>query len=88
MNNEYINQCNNMINSLKKEIQEQIDEEYTDYKIKCLKDLDYQLECKRNECVKRVLDGIDIVINSNEPYSFDPTILIKIEKKVVIKGDN
>ena len=88
MNNEYINQCNNMINSLKKEIQEQIDEEYTEYKIKCLKDLDDQLECKINECVKRVLDGIDIVINSNEPYSFDPTILIKIEKKVLIKGDN
>ena len=88
MNNEYINQCNNMINSIKKEIHEQIDKEYTEYKIKCLKDLDYQLECKRNECVKWILDGIDIVINSNEPYSFDPTILIKIEKKVVIRGDN
>lgn len=77
--------ANSMINSIKETLAKNVNEEYTKYKQKCLEDLDYTLEMKRNSVVKNVLDGIDVVMGSNEPFSFEPTILIKVEKKVVIK---
>lgn len=79
------NFVNSMIDNIKKTIENNVNEEYTKYKQKCLEDLDYTLEMKRNSVVKNVLDGIDVVISSNEPFSFEPTILIKVEKKIVIK---
>lgn len=84
MNRDVVNQCNNLIDVIKKEIQKQVDEEYTEYKIQCLKDLDYKLESKRNDCVKRILDGIDILLSADNPMSLEPTILIKVEKKVIL----
>ena len=83
MNNyEYID---TLINNIKAHLEKTINEEYTEYKNKCLEDLNNKLEYKRNDIVRDILNGIDISINSNEPYSFEPTILIKVEKKVFIK---
>lgn len=76
----------NLIEMIRLQIQETINDDYTQYKNKCLEDLNMQLERKRNDIVKDILNGIDISINSNEPYTVEPTILIKIEKKVYVKG--
>ena len=84
MNRDTVNQCNNLIGAIKAEIQKQVEEDYTEYKIQCLKDLDYKLEAKRNECVRKVLDGIDVLISADNPMSLEPTILIKVEKKVIL----
>ena len=62
MNNEYINQCNNMINSIKEEIHKQIDEEYTvqyevnaeDYEVR-LDELDAQFQRTVGEADKDTL---------------------------------
>ena len=87
MTGEQANQCNNLIEAIKKEIAKQVDKEYTEYKLKCLKDLDIELECKRNECVKSILNGIDVLISNDNPMTLEPDIHIRIEKKVYIKGD-
>lgn len=84
MNREAVEQCNNLMNVIKQEVQKQVDKEYTEYKLECLKDLDYKLEMKRNECVKKILDGIDILLSADNPMSLEPTILIKVEKKVIL----
>lgn len=85
MNREVVNQCNNLIDVIKAEIRKQIDSEYTEYKNKCLQDLDMQLEAKRNDCVKGILNGIDVLLSNDNPMSLEPTILIKVEKKVILK---
>ena len=51
------------------------------------KDLDYKLEAKRNDVVRSALNGIDISIMEQQPYSFEPVIQIKIEKKIILKGE-
>lgn len=84
INNNYME---NIIRSIKNQIEQSINEEYTTYKNKCLDELNTKLECRRNEAVKDILNGIDISIRSNEPFELEPTILIKIEKKIIIKGD-
>lgn len=76
-----------IINGIKKELQQSINKEYTEYKEKCLKDLDYKLEAVRNETVKSILDGIDVNILEQQPYSLDPVIMIKVEKKIIVKGE-
>lgn len=80
-----ISYANNLVNVIKQHIQQSIDEEYTNYKMKCLEELDNELELKRNSVVKDVLNGIDVAMQTNEPYSLEPVIMIKIEKKVYIK---
>lgn len=77
--------ANNLVNVIKQHIQQDIDEEYTNYKMQCLKDLDNKLELKRNSVVKDILNGIDVAIQTNAPYSLEPVITVKIEKKVYIK---
>lgn len=76
-----------LIDALKSEVRKKIDDEYTEYKIQCLKDLDYKLELKRNDVIREILNGVDFSVAENTPYSLEPTILIKVEKKVIIKGD-
>lgn len=76
---------NNIIKSIKDTIQDTINSEYTEYKNKCLEDLDYKLEAKRNDVVKSVLDGIDVSVISQQPYSLEPVINIKIQHKIYIK---
>ena len=75
---------NSIIKSIKDTIQDKINCEYTEYKNKCLEDLDYKLEAKRNDVVKSVLDGIDVSIMSQQPYSLEPIINIKIQNKIYI----
>lgn len=84
MDREAVEQCNNLVNVIKAEIQKQADAEYTEYKMQCLKDLDYKLEAKRNECVKKVLDGVDVLLSADNPMSLEPTIVIKVVKKVIL----
>ena len=81
------NITNAIINSIKETITKDLDAEYTEYKNKCLEDLDYKLEAKRNDVVRSALNGIDISIMEQQPYSFEPVIQIKIEKKVILKGE-
>lgn len=70
------------IEVIKKEIENQVNEEYTDYKNKKLKDLDYELERKRNEIVKDILNSITI-LNENTPYGLN--IMIKVENRIIQK---
>lgn len=81
------NITNAIINSIKETIRKDLDAEYTEYKNKCLEDLDYKLEAKRNDVVRSALNGIDISIMEQQPYSFEPVIQIKIEKKIILKGE-
>lgn len=76
---------NNLIDVIKTHLKQTIDNQYTEYKNKCLQDLEYTLEAKRNESVKGILDGIDVVLANNE-YSMEPNIFIKIEKKVILNN--
>ena len=76
-----------IVRDIKETIRKSIDEDYTQYKEKCLRDLDYTLETKRNKTVSAILDGIDVSIMSKQPYSLEPIIQIRIEKKIMIKGD-
>ena len=85
MNNDELNRA--IITSIKETIKESIDKEYTEYKNKCLQELNSNLEAQRNKTVSAILDGIDIYINNNKPYSLEPIIKIKIEKRVILKGD-
>lgn len=85
MDRDAINQCNNLIEVIKQEIRKGIDKEFTEYKNKCLEELEYKIESNRNECVKRVLDGIDVLLSADNPMSLEPNIMIRIEKKVVLK---
>ena len=83
INNSEFNQA--IIYNIKEAIRKSIDEEYTEYKNKCLENLEYSIETKRNKTISAILDGIDIYINSNQPYSLEPIIQIKMENKVIIK---
>lgn len=69
-------------NILRKEIEKQINEEYTDYKKKKLEDLDYELERKRNEIVKDILNSIQI-LNENTPFGIN--YMIKVENRIIVK---
>lgn len=82
INNNYVE---NVVQTIKKQLEQSINDDYTTYKNKCLEDLNTTLEYKRNSVVRDILNGIDISIISNEPYELEPTILIKVEKKIVIK---
>ena len=79
--NEYL-KVNDILGCIKSKIEEQVNEDYTAYKDKCLKDLELTLEMKRNSCVKAVLDGIDVVVSGDTPNSFEPTIMIKVQKVI------
>ena len=69
-----------MMQSIKAEIQKQVNNEYTEIKLQYLDMMEYRLEAKRNEVVKDILDSIDIMFRQNE-ISAEPTIQIKIVKK-------
>lgn len=81
------NITNVIINNIKETIRKDLEIEYTEYKNKCLEDLDFKFEAKRNSVIKSALDGIDISIMENQPYSLEPIIQIKIEKKIILKGE-
>ncbi len=81
------NITNAIINNIKETIRKDLELEYTEYKNKCLEDLDFKFEAKRNSVIKSALDGIDISIMENQPYSLEPIIQIKIEKKIILKGE-
>ncbi len=68
--------------AIKKEIEKQINEEYTDYKNKKLEDLDIELERKRNVIVQDILNSITIM-NENTPYGLN--IMIKVENRIIHK---
>lgn len=67
---------------LKKQIEEQINDEYTEYKNKKLADLNMELEQKRNEIVKDILNSITI-LNENTPMGMQ--IQIKVENRIILK---
>ena len=78
---------NDIIQAIKNQLKTSIDEQYSEYKMKCLENLNYELEAQRNRVVKDILDGIDVVLLDKQPLSLEPIIQIKVEKKVYIKGD-
>lgn len=83
--------CEAMVNSIKDTIREKIEEEFYNYKYKCLTELERLIELKRQDVVSSILNGIDVYISNKEPYSLDPVINIKVvtERKVVLdKGGN
>lgn len=83
MNRVSDNELSNIVDVIKSQIEKQANKNYTEYKTKCLQELDSTLEAKRNETIKNVLDGIDILMSNDKNY-LEPNILIKIEKKIVI----
>lgn len=72
---------NDFISCIKNSIRYNIDKEYTEYKQSCLADLDEKLEAKRNDVVRQILDGIDVVMTSAD-YSCEPVIQIKINRTI------
>lgn len=66
---------------LQKQIEKQINEEYTDYKNRKLQDLDYELERKRNEVVKDILNSITI-LNEYTPNGLN--VMIRVENRVIV----
>lgn len=67
---------------MRKEIEKQVNEEYTDYKNKKLQDLDYELERKRNGIVQDILNSITI-LNEDTPCGLN--IMIKVENRIIQK---
>lgn len=74
----------NIKNVIKKELEKQINEEYTDYKNKKLQDLDYELERKRNEIVQDILNSI-IILNEDTPNGLN--IMIKVENRIILNNE-
>lgn len=70
------------IEIIKKELEKQINIEYTDYKAKKLEDLNIELERKRNNIVQDILNSITIM-NENMPYGLN--IMIKVENRIIQK---
>ncbi len=73
---------NKWIEIIKKEIEEQINKEYTEYKQQKLQDLNIELEKKRNGVVKDILNSITI-LNETEPFGVN--IMIRVENRIVQK---
>ena len=71
---------NDLVHVIRDKIEEQIDNEYTSFKIQCLDNLEYTLEKRRNETVKSILDSIDIVYR-NDMHLENNVIEIKIVKE-------
>ncbi len=69
-------------NVLKKEIEKQINEEYTNYKNKKIQDLDYELEKKRNAIVQDILNSVSIM---NENTLIGINMMIKVENRIILK---
>lgn len=82
MNRQKIDDCSNFLNNIKEAIRDQLDEEFTNYKLMCLENLDYTLECKRNAVIKQILDKISISMFENGLGGLEPTIQIKIVNQV------
>ena len=71
---------NDLVHTIRDKIEEQINDEYTEFKLKCLDNLEYFLEKRRNETVKSVLDSIDIVYR-NDMHLENNVIEIRIVKE-------
>lgn len=69
---------------IKQQIEKQINDEYTDYKNKKIKELNTELEMKRNGIVKDILNSITI-LNENTPFGVN--IMIKVENRIIHKGE-
>lgn len=86
MENEYINKTNEILKSIHDTVERQINKTYTEYKNNCLEQLDREIEVKRNEIVKNVLDGIQISLDRSE-LGIEPIINIRISVNKIIKLD-
>lgn len=86
MENEYVNKTNEILKSIHDTVERQINETYTEYKNNCLEQLDREIEVKRNEIVKNVLDGIQIGLDRSE-LGIEPIINIRIGVNKIIKLD-
>ena len=73
---------NRWIEIIKKEVENQINQEYTEYKDKKIQDLDTELERKRNSIVKDILNSITI-LSQQEPCGVN--IMIKVENRIIQK---
>lgn len=80
-----INKTNDLIQIIKEQLKNQLDKDFDEYKNKCLQDLNASLELKRNSYITEVLNSINIYLENNSPYTLEPNILIKIEKKIIVK---
>lgn len=86
MENEYIEKTNEILKSIHDTVENQINETYTQYKNNCLEQLDREIESKRNEIVKNVLDGIQISLDRSE-LALEPNINIRISVNKIIRID-
>ena len=86
MENEYVDKTNEILKSIHNTIEKQINETYTEYKNDCLEQLAREIEVKRNEIVKNVLDGIQISLDRSE-LGIEPIINIRIGVNKIIKLD-
>lgn len=86
MENEYIEKTNEILKSIHNTVENQINETYTQYKNNCLEQLDREIESKRNEIVKNVLDGIQISLDRSE-LALEPNINIRISVNKIIRID-
>lgn len=73
---------------IKKHIEEKVNKEYTAYKEKCLDELDYKIECKRNQVISSILDRIAIEVQNRQEFSLEPAINIRVETRPIIKMED
>ena len=73
--------------TIKARMKEEINDYFTDYKNKCLANLNNEIESKRNKTVNDILEGIKVYIDNNSPYDGPNTynINIRLENKIVLK---
>ena len=66
---------------IRKEVEAQIEHDYTEYKKKKLSELDYELERKRNQTVTDIINSITIM-NENTPNGLN--VMIRLENKIIL----
>lgn len=86
MENEYIEKTNEILKSIHDTVEKQINETYTEYKNSCLEQLDREIEVRRNQIVKNVLDGIQISLDKSQ-LGIEPIINVRIGINKIIRVD-
>lgn len=76
---------NNIITSIKHQIENDMNEAYTEYKNACLEQLDREMEVKRNNIIGNAINGVSIAMANRDMFLNEPIIRIEIKKNVYLK---
>lgn len=76
---------NNIITSIKHQIEDDMNKAYTEYKEACLEQLNREMEVRRNNIVGDAINGVSIAMANGDMYLNEPIIRIEIKKNVYLK---